>query len=109
MILIIDDDIAICHSLELLLKQAGFATISAAEPSAALTHLDRSDLELVLQDMNFSRQTTGEEGLELVSEIKKRRPELPVILITAWGSIELAVQGMQAGATDFITKPLNND
>jgi DNA-binding NtrC family response regulator len=109
MILIIDDDIAICHSLELLLKQAGFATISAAEPSAALTHLDRPDLELVLQDMNFSRQTTGEEGLELVAEIKKRRPELPVILITAWGSIELAVQGMQAGATDFITKPWNND
>ena len=109
MILIIDDDIAICHSLELLLKQAGFATISAAEPSAALTHLDRPDLELVLQDMNFSRQTTGEEGLDLVAEIKKRRPELPVILITAWGSIELAVQGMQAGATDFITKPWNND
>lgn len=109
MILLIDDDIAICHSLELLLKQAGFATISAAEPSAALTYLDRPDLELVLQDMNFSRQTTGEEGLELVAEIKKRLPELPVILITAWGSIELAVQGMQAGATDFITKPWNND
>lgn len=109
MILIIDDDIAICHSLELLLKQAGFATISAAEPSAALTHLDHPDLELVLQDMNFSRQTTGEEGLQLVAEIKKRRPELPVILITAWGSIELAVQGMQAGASDFITKPWNND
>ena len=109
MILIIDDDIAICHSLELLLKQAGFATISAAEPSAALIHLDRPDLELVLQDMNFSRQTTGEEGLELLAEIKKRRPELPVILITAWGSIELAVQGMQAGASDFITKPWNND
>ncbi len=109
MILIIDDDIAICHSLELLLKQAGFATISAAEPSAALTHIGRPDLDLVLQDMNFSRQTTGEEGLELVAEIKKRRPELPVILITAWGSIELAVQGMQAGATDFITKPWNND
>ena len=109
MILLIDDDIAICHSLELLLKQAGFSTISAAEPSAALIHLDRPDLELVLQDMNFSRQTTGEEGLELVAEIKKRRPELPVILITAWGSIELAVQGMQAGASDFITKPWNND
>ncbi len=109
MILIIDDDTAICHSLELLLKQAGFATISAVSPAEARTLLERPDLELVLQDMNFSRQTTGAEGLDLVAQIKQQRPELPVILITAWGSIELAVQGMQAGAADFITKPWRNE
>jgi DNA-binding NtrC family response regulator len=109
MILIVDDDRAVLHSLELLLKQAGFASIGAADPRAALQHLDRSDLELVLQDMNFSRQTTGEEGLELLDTIKARRPEVPVILITAWGSIELAVRGMRGGAADFVTKPWRNE
>jgi DNA-binding NtrC family response regulator len=59
--------------------------------------------------MNFSRRTTGEEGLELLRALKQRRPEVPVILITAWGSIELAVQGMKAGAADFITKPWSNE
>jgi two-component system NtrC family response regulator len=109
MILIVDDDHAVLHSLELLLKQAGFATATAAEPQAALARLDAPDLELVLQDMNFSRQTTGEEGLELLAAIKSRRPETPVILITAWGSIELAVRGMQSGAADFVTKPWRNE
>jgi two-component system NtrC family response regulator len=109
MILIVDDDRAVLHSLELLLKQAGFGPVGAADPKSALAHLDRPDLELVLQDMNFSRQTTGEEGLALLSEIKERRPDLPVILITAWGSIELAVRGMKAGAADFVTKPWQNE
>ena len=109
MILIVDDDHAVIASLELLLKQAGFATVSAADPVAALARLDDSDLDLVLQDMNFSRRTTGEEGLDLLAEIKQRRPGLPVILITAWGSIGLAVDGMKAGAADFITKPWQNE
>lgn len=109
MILIVDDDRAVLHSLELLLKQAGFVTAGAAGPAEALTRVDSADLELVLQDMNFSRQTTGEEGLELLSEVKRRRPDVPVILITAWGSIELAVRGMRAGAADFITKPWQNE
>jgi DNA-binding NtrC family response regulator len=59
--------------------------------------------------MNFSRATSGEEGLELLREIRRRRPELPVVLITAWGSIDLAVEGMRAGAADFVTKPWSND
>ena len=67
MILIVDDDQAVLHSLELLLKQAGFATVGATDPAAALEHMASPDLELVLQDMNFSRRTTGEEGLELLS------------------------------------------
>ncbi len=109
MILIVDDDPAVLHSLELLLKQAGFGSIGALDPKSALAHLDRPDLELVLQDMNFSRRTTGEEGLALLSAIKERRPGLPVILITAWGSIDLAVRGMKAGAADFVTKPWENE
>jgi DNA-binding NtrC family response regulator len=109
MILIVDDDRAVLHSLELLLKQAGFQSIGATHPQAALRQLDRSDVKLVLQDMNFSQQTTGVEGLELLTAIKSHRPEVPVILITAWGSIELAVRGMKCGAADFITKPWRNE
>jgi len=107
MILIIDDDEAITVSLALLLKQAGHASSAVSSPEAALERLDRGDVRLVLQDMNFSRRTTGEEGLELLASIKRRHPQVPVLLITAWGSIELAVQGMKAGASDFITKPWN--
>ena len=59
-------------------------------------------------DMNFTLSTTGEEGLTLLKQVKVFRPDVPVILMTAWGSIQLAVQGMQAGAFDFITKPWNN-
>ena len=63
---------------------------------------------LILMDMNFTLSTTGEEGLTLLKQVKIFRPDVPVILMTAWGSIQLAVQGMQAGAFDFITKPWNN-
>jgi len=59
--------------------------------------------------MNFSLATTGEEGLRLLARIKETRPDLPVLLITAWGSIELAVQGMKAGAADFVTKPWTHE
>ena len=59
-------------------------------------------------DMNFTLTTTGEEGIQLLRQVKIFRPDVPVILMTAWGSISLAVQGMQAGAFDFITKPWNN-
>jgi DNA-binding NtrC family response regulator len=109
MILIIDDDYSITASLGLLLKQAGHRAVTAATPSEAVRQLERHAISLVLQDMNFSRATTGEEGLVLLKRIKALYPELPVLLITAWGSIELAVAGMKAGAADFITKPWNND
>ncbi|HNC46351.1 MAG TPA: sigma-54 dependent transcriptional regulator, partial [Acidobacteriota bacterium] len=105
MILIVDDDRSITTSLGLLLKQAGYASQGVASPAEALERLAQQEYQLVIQDMNFSRKTTGEEGLALLREIKTRRPGLPVILITAWGSIQLAVEGMRAGAADFLTKP----
>ena len=105
MILIVDDDASIVASLALLLKQAGYASTGASTPAEALERLAKTDVSLVLQDMNFSRQTTGEEGLRLLKEIKNLRPRVPVILITAWGSIPLAVRGIRSGAADFITKP----
>ena len=104
-ILIVDDDPSVTASLALLLKQSGYRSHSAASPAEALKNIEKGNYDLVLQDMNFSRQTTGEEGLELLEKIKTLRPDLPVILITAWGSIELAVNGIRKGASDFVTKP----
>ena len=108
MILIVDDDRSVIASLALLLKQAGFATTAAATPEEALDVLRRQPCQLIIQDMNFSRRTSGEEGLALLRQIREVTPSLPVILITAWGSIGLAVEGMKAGASDFVTKPWTN-
>jgi DNA-binding NtrC family response regulator len=107
-ILLVDDDPSVTASLALLLKQHGYVTVSAATPHEALAAAARPDLTLVIQDMNFSRLTTGAEGLDLLARLKTARPEVPVILLTAWGSISLAVQGMKAGAADFVTKPWSN-
>ena len=109
MILIIDDDKAVRSSLALILKQAGYPTMTAEGPQEALAVAAEHPPELFVLDMNFSVKTTGEEGLALLKELKRRLPDRPVILITAWGSIPLAVEGMKAGAADFITKPWNND
>ncbi len=109
MILIIDDDFSITASLSLLLKQSGYQCRTASNPEEAITALNENDISLVLQDMNFSRSTSGEEGLALLDNIKQIKPQVPVLLITAWGSIELAVKGLRAGAADFITKPWSNE
>jgi len=108
MILVVDDDPSVVASLGLLLKRHGLPNRGARSPEEALAILREQELDLVLQDMNFSRGTTGEEGLELLGEIRRLRPRMPVILITAWGSISLAVEGMKAGAADFVTKPWSN-
>src|SRR5215218_10010037 len=108
MILIIDDDQAVTASLALLLKQAGFASLAAASPDEAIEVLRRQPCQLVIQDMNFSRRTSGEEGLALLRRLREVQPTIPIVLITAWGSIALAVEGMKAGASDFVTKPWTN-
>jgi DNA-binding NtrC family response regulator len=111
-ILIVDDDSAVQVSLALLLKQSGFDAVCADGPQQALEQLQAgpADLrfDLVLQDMNFSLQTSGEEGLDLLARIKQLQPSLPVLLMTAWGSISLAVRGVKAGAANFFTKPWDN-
>jgi DNA-binding NtrC family response regulator len=106
MILVVDDDASVTASLGLLLRQAGYAVLTAAGPAEALAVAEAPSL--VLQDMNFSRHTSGEEGLALLRELKGRWPAVPVVLMTAWGSIPLAVEGMRAGASDFVTKPWTN-
>lgn len=107
-ILIIDDDHSVQVSLALLLKQAGFETRCCDGPAPAQAMLAAQAFDLVLQDMNFSPQTSGEEGLLLLAQIKQAHPTLPVLLMTAWGSIALAVRGVKAGAADFFTKPWQN-
>lgn len=107
-ILVVDDDASVLASLALLLKQTGYRSRTATSPAEACDVLRREAVSLVIQDMNFSRSTTGEEGLELLERIRQQYPTIPVILLTAWGSIGLAVRGMQAGAADFITKPWTN-
>lgn len=107
-ILIVDDDLSIIISIELLLKQNGYKTERAVNPNEAMLKLKAGNIDLVLQDMNFSRSTSGKEGLELLKKIKVEYPNIPVLLMTAWGSIELAVEGIKKGANDFLTKPWDN-
>lgn len=108
MILIVDDDNAIRVSLTLLLRKAGYETAAVSSPSEAIGVVRNINLQLVLLDMNFSNSTSGDEGLTLLKQIKVFQPDTPVILITAWGSIPLAVEGIKSGASDFVTKPWDN-
>lgn len=108
MILICDDDTTVCSSLSLVLGRAGYKTASVNTPSDVVDFVRHHSPSLILMDMNYSKTTSGEEGLELLRKVKIFRPEVPVILITAWGSINLAVRGIRAGAFDFVTKPWNN-
>ena len=108
MILIVDDDIAIRHSLGLMLKRARYDVEAVASPGEAMEIVRATTPQLILMDMNFSLTTSGDDGIELLQKVKIFCPDTPVILITAWGSIDLAVRGMRAGAFDFITKPWNN-
>ena len=108
MILICDDDAAIRSSLSLVLKRAGYETATVANPTEAIDFVKSNTPQLILMDMNYTKSTSGEEGLTLLRQVKIFCPDVPVILITAWGSINLAVKGIQFGAFDFVTKPWNN-
>ncbi|MCS2528360.1 sigma-54 dependent transcriptional regulator [Bacteroides fragilis] len=108
MLLIIDDDSGVRSSLSFMLKRAGYQVIAVTGPREAMEVVRSEAPSLIPMDMNFTLSTSGEEGLTLLKQVKVFRPDVPVILMTAWGSIQLAVQGMQAGAFDFITKPWNN-
>ncbi|MDR2084772.1 MAG: sigma-54 dependent transcriptional regulator [Bacteroidales bacterium] len=108
MILICDDDAAVRSSLSLVLKRAGYDIVAVANPTEAIDFVRNNHPDLILMDMNYSQGVSGEEGLTLLKQVKIFVPDVPVILITAWGSISLAVRGMKAGAFDFLTKPWNN-
>jgi serine phosphatase RsbU (regulator of sigma subunit) len=108
-ILIADDQQHILDSLEILLSAYGFSTEAVTHPSRVLHALETQRFDAVLMDLNYTRGTTeGGEGLELVSRIRGIDPLLPVIVLTAWSSIDLAVDAMRRGASDFVQKPWEN-
>jgi sigma-B regulation protein RsbU (phosphoserine phosphatase) len=108
-ILVADDQVDVLESLRLLLKNEGFAIEAVTSPEAVLDAVQTKQYDVLLLDMNYARDTTsGREGLQLLSEIHRRSEALPVILMTAWGSVDLAVEAMRTGGVDFIEKPWNN-
>ncbi len=109
MILIIDDDIAVRTSLKLLLENEGYNVACAQSPTEAIEIVSSEIPELIILDLNFSIDTSGTEGMQLLQQIKKINETVPITLITGWATIELAVQGMKLGANDFLNKPWNND
>lgn len=107
-ILVVDDDRAMCASLKLLLAKAGYEPIVVNHPREITEVLLQYAIDLVLLDMNFAIETSGRKGLEALKEIKKRDQQVPVILMTGWATVQLAVEGMKLGAADFIAKPWDN-
>ena len=108
-VLIADDQQDIRESLRLLLKNEGFETHPASSPGEVLAALEAREFDAVLMDLNYTRDTTsGQEGLDLLARIQSLDTSLPVIVMTAWSSIELAVEAMRLGARDFLQKPWEN-
>jgi DNA-binding NtrC family response regulator len=108
-VLIADDQPAVIEALRLLLKGEGFETRAVASPADVAEALARQTFDVALIDLNYTRDTTsGEEGLDLLSRIRELDPTLPVVVMTAWGSVELAVAALQRGASDFVQKPWEN-
>ena len=108
-VLAADDQPQILEALELLLRPAGFEVDLARSPGAALEALENISYDALLMDLNYSRDTTsGEEGLDLLRRVLEIDPQLPVIVMTAWASVDLAVEAMRRGARDFIPKPWEN-
>jgi DNA-binding NtrC family response regulator len=108
-ILVADDQPDVLEALRLLLKSEGHAIETATSPAAVLAAMDSRDFDLVLIDLNYARDTTsGEEGLDLLSQLGAIDPTVPVVVMTAWGSVDLAVEAMRRGARDFIQKPWEN-
>ena len=108
-ILVADDQPDIREALRLLLKGEGFETETVASPAAVMSALEAREFDALLMDLNYARDTTsGQEGLDLLSNIRAKDSTLPIIVMTAWGSLELAVEAMRRGAKDFIQKPWEN-
>lgn len=108
-ILIIDDDQAVCLSLKLLLKKKGYEALAVNHPSVVMETIVEFEPELILLDMNFTINTTGKQGLVILSKIMEDHPAMSVILMTGWATVQLAVEGMKIGAKDFLAKPWDNN
>src|ERR1041385_4124100 len=109
-ILIADDQPDVLEALRLLLKGEGFKTETVQSPAAVLETVKQRDFEALLMDLNYARDTTsGQEGLDLLAKVQSLDATLPVVVMTAWSSVELAVEAMRRGARDFIKKPWENE
>jgi DNA-binding NtrC family response regulator len=109
LILIADDQPDVLEALRMLLKTEGYRIETATSPSGVMQSLEKHDCDAVLMDLNYARDTTsGQEGLDLLSRIQITDSTLPVIVMTAWGSVEVAVEAMHRGARDFVQKPWDN-
>jgi DNA-binding NtrC family response regulator len=108
-VLIADDQPDVLEALRLLLKGEGFHLETASSPAGVLAAVDAREFDVALIDLNYTRDTTsGEEGLNLLSRIQAMDPTLPVVVMTAWGSVDVAVEAMRRGARDFVQKPWDN-
>src|ERR1700754_123645 len=108
-ILVADDQADVLVALRLLLKGEGFSIETASSPAGILKTIDSQELDVVLIDLNYARDTTsGSEGLDLLTKIRAADPTLPVVVMTAWGTVDLAVEAMRRGARDFVQKPWDN-
>src|SRR5215204_3095356 len=108
-VLIADDQPAVIEALRLLLKGEGFETRTVASPADAAEALTRQTFDVALIDLNYARDTTsGQEGLDLLARLQTDDPALPVIVLTAWASVGVAVEAMRRGARDFVQKPWDN-
>jgi DNA-binding NtrC family response regulator len=109
-ILIADDQEDVLEAVRFLLKGHGYQSEAVTSPKAALRAIDERDFDVALVDLNYARDTTsGQEGLDLVSRIREVDANLPVVVMTAWGSVDVAVEAMRRGAGDFVTKPWENE
>ncbi len=105
-ILIVDDNQAVCNALALMLELHGYHSLTCLSPDTALELIELHDISLVVQDMNFTQDTTsGEEGKALFYAIRALQPQLPIILLTAWTQLEIAVELVKEGAADYMGKP----
>ena len=109
-VLICDDQADVLHAMKLLLKGQGYEAVTVDSPRALLRQARSGDFDMILADLNYTRDTTsGEEGLDLLDGLESQGNKAPVIVMTAWGSIDLAVEAMRRGACDFIQKPWDNE
>src|SRR5881396_3437334 len=109
-ILIADDQPDVLEALRLLLKSEGFQIETATSPQQIMTALAARDFDVLLMDLNYTRDTTsGQEGLDLLAQVRTLDSTLPVIVMTGWGSVELAVEVMRRGVRDFVQKPWENE
>src|SRR6201987_5650659 len=108
-IIIADDQRDVLEALRILLKGEGYQTEAATSLAGVFNALEKKDYALLLMDLNYSRDTTsGQEGLSAIPKIQEIDNTLPIVVMTAWATIELAVEAMKRGARDFVTKPWDN-